>query len=64
MNPKLFPQIISMGENFLYYSYFKGDVFYSINDAKAFELLLEWLETNLWKPVKIEKNQMYTLCQK
>ena len=63
LNPKLFPQIISMGENFLYYSYFKGDVFYSINDAKAFELLLEWLETNLWKPVQIEKNQMYTLCQ-
>ena len=64
IQPELFPKIKLSGKNFFSYEYFNGDIFYNIDDKIKFELLLNWLEQNLWNPVDIDNEKMYTLCKK
>ena len=60
----IFPKIKSSGKNFFCYDYFEGNIFYNLNDVSKFELLLNWLEKNLWHSVNIEDKKMNNLCKK
>jgi thiamine kinase-like enzyme len=60
----IFPKIKSSGKNFFCYDYFKGSIFYNLNDISKFESLLNWLEKNLWYAVNIEDKKMKNLCKK
>jgi len=60
----IFPKIKSSGKNFYCYDYFKGDIFYNLKDISKFELLLNWLEKNLWHSVDMKDEKISNLCKK
>ena len=64
MQKSIFPNIHSSGNNFLYYEFFEGKLFYEIEDVKLFEVLLKWLSDNLWKPISIDRKKMEITCRK
>jgi CTP:phosphocholine cytidylyltransferase-like protein len=48
-NPSVFPDNCTHCGNFMAYDFFPGQTLYEFNNPAAFNPLLDWLETNVWR---------------
>ena len=62
--PRVFPQVFGGEGQFYAYDYQKGDTFYKLGDRATFDLLIQWLRDELWKPRDIDEDEFKVLCRK
>jgi len=62
MNPEVFPEVIGHRKNMYSYGYCPGSTLYDDDRPEVFAKLLNWLDTHLWIPVKIEKSEVAKIC--
>ena len=63
MKKLIFPKIKSNGNNFLYYEFFEGKLFYEVENGELFEKLLKWIDENLWERKPIGDDKMRETCE-
>lgn len=64
IKPTFFPKIKKIDNNFYYYLYWDGDIFYDSGNPRQFKKLLKILDQNFWTPHNIKSNTMKKLCKK
>ncbi len=62
LNPSVFPAITDHAGQFYAYDYQPGETMYRVGSPQTFQLLLEWLEDNLWKRVQVEESMLRATC--
>lgn len=60
MFPSVFPKMILERENWYSYEWAEGKTLYEFNSPEILDRLLNWLETNLWKPVEIQSEVAFS----
>ena len=51
VNPGVFPPNCTYSNNYMAYDYFPGKTLYEFNNPAVFNVLLQWLDTEVWKLV-------------
>lgn len=64
LNPVVFPPITHHTGQFYAYDLQPGKTLYQVNSPRIFQLLLEWLEANLWRPQSVDPAIMRATCLK
>jgi len=64
LNPKVFPRISDHVEQLYAYEFVPGKTLYQINSPLIFSMLLEWLESHLWKDVAVQPDVLSATCHK
>ncbi len=64
LNPSVFPAITDHAGQFYAYDYQPGETLYRVSSPQTFQLLLEWLEDNLWKRTPVDEALLGATCLK
>lgn len=64
LNPSVFPAITDHAGQFYAYDYQPGETLYRVASPRTFQLLLEWLEDNLWQRREVEPELLRATCLK
>lgn len=63
LNSAVFPVVKEHRGGFYSYDYQSGETLYKFADPKLFNLLIQWLDQNLWMKRNIASEVMYNMCQ-
>ena len=64
LKPKVFPGITHFENQFYAYDFQAGETLYMTNNSHIFSMLLDWLDTELWSPVRVNSDVVRESCKK